>query len=126
MKGRHTPLTTLTAVLILSVIIVAALVVWSFDRLYFGPVCRRYGEANNMVFVSVSGGRRNGGLRCTFDLYHADGTFRARVDIPLSRVDKTPAETLASSLRWLILPILVLPAVWIGSRVLKHHNDDDE
>jgi hypothetical protein len=76
-----------------------------------------------MVFVALSSMGRSSGLRCTFDLYHADGTFRARVDDPISRIPKTPAETLASSLRWLILPVIVLPALWFGSRLRKHDDD---
>jgi hypothetical protein len=96
----------------------------AFDRWYYEPICRRYGEARQMEFVSVLGGGRRDGLRCVFNLYYADGAYQATVDVPVSRATATPAEYWLGNARWLIALVLLAPMVWVG-RKLSGGDDDD-
>ncbi len=92
----------------------------AFHTYYFSPTCQRYAEETGMEYVSVSGGTRYNPLRCTFNLYNDDGSFRARVDVPVSRMGRSPLVWLGSGVQWVLAGAFLLPAVWLARKLARH------
>jgi hypothetical protein len=120
MDDHRSPATIIALVILLGAIVGAAYATEVFDDLYYAPICRRYAEVTQLEFVAVVGVTRHTPLHCSFNLYYDDGSLRAVVDVPMSRIHKTPAEYLLGPLRWAILVGLVVPAVWLARNMLRH------
>jgi hypothetical protein len=121
MDGRNSLVTVVLLVVVLGAIVGSAFATRAFDNYYYGPLCQRYAEETGMEFLSVGGGTRRSRLHCTFMLYNDDGSFRAMVDVPMSRIQPWPANYLVGSLRWAIMLVVIVPAVWLA----RQFSDDD-
>src|SRR5688500_8987220 len=122
MHDRNSLPTFIGVVVILAAIVAGAYATRTFDEVYLGPICRRYADATQMEFVQVAGGYRREPLYCVFKQYEDNGQLRARVEVPLLGMQKSPFEQLLGLLRWIIPVGLVLPTVWLARRLVRHHD----
>jgi hypothetical protein len=122
MHDRRSPLSVIALLVILGAIAAGAFATQTFDEVYFGPICQRHADATQTEFVLVSGGYRRAPLHCVFNQYFENGQLQARVEVPLSRIQKAPIEHLFGLLRWAILVGFVLPSVWLAQRLVRHYD----